>query len=41
MESLNLLKNEYDNLSKRINEFIQWAETDLNDFFRTTNTGNR
>lgn len=26
------LKNEYDSLSKRINKFIQWVETNLNDF---------
>ena len=28
----NQLKNEYDALSKRINKFIQWVETNLNDF---------
>lgn len=28
----NRLKNEYDALSKRINKFIQWVETNLNDF---------
>ena len=29
------LKNEYDNLSKRINKFIQWVENNLNDFSKT------
>lgn len=28
----NQMKNEYDNLSKRINKFIQWVENNLNDF---------
>ncbi len=28
----NELKTEYDNLSKRINKFIQWVENNLNDF---------
>lgn len=26
------LKNDYESLSKRINKFIQWVETNLNDF---------
>lgn len=34
-EVYNLLKNEYDNLSKRINKFIQWVEDNLNDFSKT------
>jgi four helix bundle protein len=34
-ENYNLLKNEYDNLSKRINKFIQWVENNLNDFPKT------
>ena len=28
----NELKTEYDNLSKRINKFVQWVENNLNDF---------
>jgi four helix bundle protein len=31
-ELYNNLKNEYDNLSKQINKFIQWVENNLNDF---------
>ncbi len=34
-ELYNLLKIVYDNLSKRINKFIQWVETNLNDFSKT------
>jgi len=34
-ELYNLLKTEYDNLSKRINKFIQWVENNLNDFPKT------
>ena len=34
-ELYNLLKNEYDNLSKRINKFIQWVENNLKDFSKT------
>jgi four helix bundle protein len=29
------LKNEYDNLSKRINKFIQWVENNLNESPKT------
>lgn len=35
----NELKTEYDNLSKRINKFIQWVENNLNDFTKSA-TGN-
>jgi four helix bundle protein len=31
-QQYNKLKTEYDALSKRINKFILWAETNLNDF---------
>ncbi|TKK72051.1 four helix bundle protein [Ilyomonas limi] len=31
-QQYNKLKKEYDALSKRINKFIQWVETNLNDF---------
>ena len=34
-ELYNKLKSEYDNLSKRINKFIQWVEDNLNDFSKT------
>lgn len=34
-ELYNLLKTEYNNLSKRINKFIQWVENNLNDFSKT------
>lgn len=34
-ESYNQLKNEYDNLSKRINKFTQWVEDHLNDYPKT------
>jgi len=34
-EIYNSLKNEYDNLSKRINKFIQWVENNINDFTKT------
>jgi four helix bundle protein len=33
----NELKTEYDNLSKRINKFVQWVENNLNDFPKPTN----
>ena len=32
----NELKTEYDNLSKRINKFVQWVENNLNDFPKPT-----
>ena len=35
-KNYNQIKNDYMALSKRINKFIQWVETNLNDF---TNTG--
>jgi four helix bundle protein len=33
----NELKTEYDNLSKRINKFVQWVENNLNDFLKPAN----
>ncbi len=33
----NELKTEYDNLSKRINKFVQWVENNLNDLPKPTN----
>jgi four helix bundle protein len=33
----NELKTEYDNLSKRINKFVQWVENNLNDFPKPAN----
>ena len=34
-ELYNRLQNGYDNLSKRINKFIQWVEDNLNDFTKS------
>ena len=41
-EVYNKLKGDYDILSKKINRYIQWVETNLNDFSKTDQaTGNQ
>jgi four helix bundle protein len=40
LEKYTQLKNDYDLLSKKINKFIQWVESNLNEFAKPK-TGNR